>query len=239
MLDGTRGAGAGIHCELFNFYLPIGPCATAFDGEIEAITVAIQQLSIRKHSFERAVILSDSKSALQALLNKQNNSQRILECKSLLKVLVHRISFQWIPAHCGILGNEKADALAKKGALIEQCINRPLSFHSTKLYVNLIHRKTVKWNMTQGAGDRRWKILGDEKIIPGFPRKTAVALFRGLTGHDCLQNHLCRISVVDSPDCVLCDSGQPMTFEHLNYCDVLFQYEDIVKKYWRARELMA
>ena len=65
--------------------------------------------------------------------------------------------------------------------------------------------------------------FGEERAVLGFPRKTAVALFRGLTGHDCLQDYLYRIGVVDSP-CVLCDFNQPMTFGHLNNCVVLAQY---------------
>lgn len=36
----------------------------------------------------------------------------------------------------------------------------------------------------------------------------------------------------------LCDSNQPMIFEHLNNCTALSQYEGIVKKFWRARELI-
>ena len=42
MLVRTCSTGANIHCELFNFYLPTRPRTTAFDGEIEAIVVAVQ-----------------------------------------------------------------------------------------------------------------------------------------------------------------------------------------------------
>ena len=52
MLNRTHGAGANIHCELYNYYLPKGPCTTDFDGEIEIIVVAVQQLSIRVHLFK-------------------------------------------------------------------------------------------------------------------------------------------------------------------------------------------
>ena len=148
--------------------------------------------------FEKLAILSDSKSALQALLNKQINPQSILECRSLLKALEHKISVQWTPIHCGIVGNEKADALAQKGALIEQRMNRLCSFNKIKLFVNLILRKILGHNMIQYAGDRRWKNLREDKsIIPSYPRKAAVVLFKRLTGHNCLQNLLYRIRVAN------------------------------------------
>ena len=31
-----------------------------------------------------------------------------------------RVVLQWIPAHCGISGSEKADKLAKRGANMQQ-----------------------------------------------------------------------------------------------------------------------
>ncbi|KFM59182.1 hypothetical protein X975_12405, partial [Stegodyphus mimosarum] len=144
--------------------------------------------------------------------------------------MAHRISFQWILAHCGIMENEKAGILAKKGTFTMQYINRPLLFHITKLFVNLTLKKILKQDMIQCAMDKSWRILGEETTLtPSFPRKTAVALFRRLSGYDCLRDHLYRIGVVDSPNCIFMTPN----------CIALSQYEDIVKKYWRACELMA
>ena len=42
------------------------------------------------------------------------------------------IILQWIPAHCGIQGNEKADILAKKGSKIMQKEKQKLSYESIK-----------------------------------------------------------------------------------------------------------
>ncbi|GFY11802.1 hypothetical protein TNCV_1529941 [Trichonephila clavipes] len=52
-------------------------------------------------------------------------------------------------------------------------------------------------------------------------RKTAAAHFRLSTGHNNLRSHLYRIGITDLPDCTPCDSGQPMTTEHLEVCSVL------------------
>ncbi|GFS62622.1 uncharacterized protein TNCV_3736911 [Trichonephila clavipes] len=116
-----HGAGASIFCELLSFYLILGIFTAAFDGEIEAIAVAVEQLSLRSSKFNRAIIFSDSKSALQILSqNYLCNSQRTVECRSFLKEFPHKIHLQWIPAHRDIAGNEHANFLAKKGALVIQ-----------------------------------------------------------------------------------------------------------------------
>jgi ribonuclease HI len=241
MLDRHHGAGAGVFCELFNFYLPVGPFTTAFDGEIEAIAVAVQQLALRRANFARAVIFSDSKSALQALSqNSQCQSQRILDCKSILKDLSHKISFQWVPAHCAITGNEHADFLAKKGAMVTQRYKRASSFHSLRLITNLTLRSNFKSEAAETSKNKKWAILVENPdCVPEAPRKAAVAHFRLLTGHDCLRSHLFRIGIADSAVCTLCDSGRTMTAEHLDECSALNGFTDFVEKYWRARALMA
>ncbi|GFT18277.1 hypothetical protein TNCV_710841 [Trichonephila clavipes] len=48
-----------------------------------------------------------------------------------------------------------------------------------------------------------------------------------------------KIGIADSSDSTLCDSGQPMTAEDLVVCPALISPNSMVKKYWRARALMA
>jgi len=55
-IDGYINAGAGIYCELFSCYTPMGHHSTAFDGEIEAIRIAPRLLNLHQRKFERAVI---------------------------------------------------------------------------------------------------------------------------------------------------------------------------------------
>ncbi|GFW82454.1 hypothetical protein TNCV_3819331 [Trichonephila clavipes] len=53
------------------FYKAGGKYATNFDGEVEAIFIALNQLSTRKSNFCRPVILSDSKATSQAISNNK------------------------------------------------------------------------------------------------------------------------------------------------------------------------
>ncbi|GFS79338.1 probable RNA-directed DNA polymerase from transposon BS [Trichonephila clavipes] len=210
LLDFAQGAGIGVFSHLFSFYLHAGPLTTHFDGEVEAIHIALQQLAVRLPPIERAVILSDSTSALQALSNyNENNCLRVQNCRELLGKIKGKIVFQWVPSHCGLWGNERADFLAKKGTA------------------------------SRVARDKPWSTLCKKSHgIPSSPRAAAVAKFRLLTGHDCLCAHLFRFNLVNSPICVLCDTGQDMTAAHLDECSALNDLNCIVKRYWRARCLM-
>ncbi|XP_035214961.1 uncharacterized protein LOC118188593 [Stegodyphus dumicola] len=96
-------AGAGVFSKLFSFYIPVGPYSTHFDGEMKAIHVALQQLSLRQSSFRRAVVPSDSTSAIQAISSYQECKNICFQqCREVIKELFHKISFQWAPSHCGI-----------------------------------------------------------------------------------------------------------------------------------------
>ncbi|XP_035225309.1 uncharacterized protein LOC118197864 [Stegodyphus dumicola] len=67
--DFSQGAGAGIFCDLFPFYVHVGSHTTHFDGEVKAIHLALQQLSACFSLVDKAAILLDLSSALQALAN--------------------------------------------------------------------------------------------------------------------------------------------------------------------------
>ena len=47
-------------------------------------------------------------------------------------------------------------------------------------------------------------------IFNACPRKSAVAKFRLITGHDCLRRHLHKIGVFTSANCVLCSKEEEM-----------------------------
>ena len=63
------------------------------------------------------MFLTDSKSVLDALTCHGEHELRVKLSKLIES---RRVVLQWIPAHCGISNNEKADALAKK----EQTCNK-------------------------------------------------------------------------------------------------------------------
>ena len=66
---------------------------------------------------EDVEFLTTSRSVLYSLAGHGEHNLR----RKLYSILEHnRVILQWIPAHCGIKGNEHADTLAKQGANLEQ-----------------------------------------------------------------------------------------------------------------------
>ncbi|KAJ4436721.1 hypothetical protein ANN_16853 [Periplaneta americana] len=115
----SREQGAGVTCCLFSLHRYLGYGTTSFDGEIIAISESLRNLLCHINQFKNAIILSDSKAAILSIVSKHTSSSQTAEITKMLSQLISfnkRIVFQWIPSHCGILGNENADALAKKGS---------------------------------------------------------------------------------------------------------------------------
>ena len=123
--------------------LKINPLSSVFTSELLAIKTALEWSIKNVHSNNNITIFSDSKSSLQAIqnYNPKNTStllQNIIEITTKFK---NHITLVWIPSHVGILGNEKADKLAKQATLNSSIdINNKISYQETlptiKNYIN-------------------------------------------------------------------------------------------------------
>ncbi|XP_014288910.1 uncharacterized protein [Halyomorpha halys] len=185
--EANKNAGAGVYNSLFQLSAPAGANATNFDGEVAAITLALEKLT---HAcVTKVVLLSDSRAALLAIASGDPlTNARILACRKsieckrkILTVLV----MQWIPAHCGIYGNEEADRLARLGARQPQPL-LPVTMDMAKEMVRSATNKRAEERSRGECGGKNWAALLDPKRRPPLtlPRAVSVACFRLASGHD-------------------------------------------------------
>ncbi|KAJ4449775.1 hypothetical protein ANN_01179 [Periplaneta americana] len=238
LLSREQGAGAGVTCCLFSLYRSLGYGTTSFDGEIIAISECLRNLLCHINKFRNAVILSDSKAAILSIVSRHTPSSQTAEITKMLSQLISlnkRIVFQRIPSHCGILGNENVDALAKKGSTATYRPVTKSTYYSVKRFI----KSTYKQNLITKSQGKKWNSLHQNpQLIPDLPRKSSVAAFRLVTGHDCLAKHLHRIGIYQSPNCPLCNSNQEMDSEHFKICASVAGHDNIFEKYWSARGQM-
>ncbi|KAJ4439812.1 hypothetical protein ANN_07940 [Periplaneta americana] len=209
----------------------LGYGTTSFDGEIIAISESIRNLLCYINTFKNAVILSDSKAAILSIVSKHSPSSQTAEITKMLSHLISLnkiIVFQWIPSHCGILGNENADALAKKGSTATYRPVTKSTHYSVKRFIKSTYLDFNEQNLITQSQGKKWNSLHhNPQLIPDLPRKSSVAAFRLATGHDCLAKHLHGIEIYQSPNCPLCNSNEEMDSVHLKICASVADHDNI------------
>ena len=74
MFDDEGSTGAGVHCKLSSCYAPVGAHSAYYNSEIDAVYIALKQLSIRLLSLCQVFIFFNSQSALQSTGNTQHSN---------------------------------------------------------------------------------------------------------------------------------------------------------------------
>ncbi|KAJ4427393.1 hypothetical protein ANN_25014 [Periplaneta americana] len=153
----------------------LGCGTTSFDGEIIAISECFRNLLCHINKFRNAVILSDSKAAILSIVSKHTPSSQTAEIIKMLSQLISLnkiIVFQWIPSHCGILGNENADALAKKGSTATYRPVTKSTYYSVKRFIKSTYLDFNKQNLITQSQGKKWNsLLQNPRLIPDLPRK--------------------------------------------------------------------
>jgi ribonuclease HI len=216
----------------------LGKMATVFQAEVYAIIAAVHTIQTILPNFRSPPssihIISDSKSALQAIARPSTNSSLILECKNAIKNLnaIIPTSLHWIKAHAGHPGNELADNWAKKGAntttdIVEPFLPVSLKWIHTKIQTYLRTRWTERWRSVATA--RQTKIFfpypdpQKSKQLLQMSRDDFGLMFRWISGHNYLlrHNNLLDPTNFPNPNCRLCNFDQETSGHLINSCPAL------------------
>ena len=176
--------------------VPTGRHCTNYRAETEALTHAANIIRDAVDAQSQVVFLTDAMSVLQAITaGKLPRLREVIE-----DIPCTRIMLQWIPSHCGVLGNEQADRMAKLGALKEQPDNS-VNYTEMKTIINTLFKAPQ-------TSDSYHELSRQEQVI----------IFRLRTQHTRLRQHMYRcFKLVQSPKCQCGEADQSV--EHiLQHC---------------------
>ena len=214
-------------------YAACGATCSNYEAELKGIQAALEFLKSKFQTSSsvvtNTVLYCDSKAALQSVESTNNCTEAtkiLIEVKDILEKHPIKLVFQWIPSHTNLLGNEKADRLAKKGAMQEQ---PQCEVPQTTAKMIIKQNFKEEW-MNQWAKGTTGRIVYKQQNtvktndpIHLLQRKEQCAIFRLRTQHVPLNKHLNRINPEHTPLCPLCD-GHLETVEH-----TLFQCPGLVE----------
>jgi len=218
---GTINAGYGARIEYADrtcdeISEPCGDQCSNYEAEAFAITAALQKVREKfeedPNKKEQCVIFSDSQSCLEALDKQEFKFKAIRDLALTVSSFLEdfgttHLVLQWIPSHCDIPGNERADVLAKRGAAKEQP-HKPVSQATAKQILKANSKIEWKHSWTQSEkGRAMFKYVpkpNGKDPINFLKRKDQVIIFRLRTTHIQLNAHLSRITKDHPPACTLC-----------------------------------
>jgi ribonuclease HI len=135
-VDATRCGGSGAlvidnhNLAEYELMAPAGALTCSYRAEMIAISIALQKIFELQQkglipNAGRINLYSDSKSSIQKLASGVSHDQATAKTiTSLLQEISKAgnpdITLQWIPSHCGIPGNERADGIAKNATQLDQ-----------------------------------------------------------------------------------------------------------------------
>ena len=180
-----------------------------------------QRFELSESNPTDVIIFSDAKSALEALQNPphqdQITSEIALGISNLIAAHAVHVTLQWIPGHCNISGNEKADKLAKIGATKPQKIP-PCTQNTIKQILK--NNEKEDW-LNRWASGSTGRVMFKEMAQPRpqdaineLERQDQSLIFQFRTQHTRTNQHLNRINPLHQPHCRHCDNPAETT-EHL------------------------
>ena len=204
--------------------------------EIEGIVLALNEAVSFYHQSEirndNCYIFTDCESAIDVFVNQNDVVKwsdallRAWKLKKDLDQLEVNVVLAWVPGHCGIDFNERADSAAKEGCSKAVCptptTNDELSYLTISKWIDDMCKSEwqEKWLRCE-SGQFTREIITKTPANIRIPNKrdTGISLIRCLLNNTSVANNMFRMKLTDDPDCD-CGKGR-QTVEHvILQCDI-------------------
>ncbi|GFX13750.1 uncharacterized protein TNCV_599591 [Trichonephila clavipes] len=208
---------SGVESE--NFRFRIRDECTVFVAELLCLNFAVKWITEQNSVISEYLICTDSLSSLDSLKCISSSNNIIVEIQKQLKSLRDKnisIDFAFVRGHTGVLGNERADWLAKAATKrkIDIDVNIPKSF-----YKKITNERMMKsWNHEYLISN---KGSITKKFFPTINKRlschhfyTNYKLTQFLTGHGNFKSYLNKFNLAPSSFCD-CNIGGEENVEHV------------------------
>ncbi len=234
-ITGVTGAAIVVPRQMSEMSRRTSDHLSVYAVELFAILMALEWIECTKSN--RTLICSDSVSVLQSLKtgmvkNHQELLYDVMSIYSRIKNKGDEVILMWVPAHMGIIGNEKVDKIAKK-ALQKESIKAVISLSKSE-------GKSIVWEKIIKEWQQRWdqelkrrhlyviiKRVGTVENKGGNRKETIMTRLR--IGHNKLNSTL---HIMGKHPTGFCDQCQiPETVEHvlINCSKYELQRMDMIK----------
>jgi len=223
-----------------SFSYKLNPLTSSFMAEVWAIDKVCHLID--SHSWQYINVCSDFLSVLTALkfaeleffpkaINKLNTGLADLSYKiSRINFNNSKLRFTWCPAHIGIMGNERADLLAKSASISGELWNNlichgEISSVLSSLYRDIDYEFFFSESEVTGSYFLKNFCEINLNLIKKFIKSPAdcMLLTRIVTGFPRTNSYLFKMKVTTSPGC--CCGAELQNLNHIFWACPMLNYE--------------